>query len=174
MLKTNRRLRAEERREWNSFISFFNRKQWGMARAEADAGNAEVLEFEVVRAWFINDCGPDCCPTHWLLETRDGGFVSIDSWKYLSPVLPDGCVPWEGGLFPGSQVKVDRWPLTGRVIVAEAKGDPVPIEQTVPQLLPELPKQWHQCLLYEATGLPGRLFHELHSPRQTPPDQELT
>ncbi|NMO20912.1 hypothetical protein HPC49_28065 [Pyxidicoccus fallax] len=48
------------------------------AKAEVEAGQVEVLEFEVAHAWNVISCeGPPCCPNWWLLSAGGNEFVHL-------------------------------------------------------------------------------------------------
>lgn len=118
-LRISRRpLESSERAEKFRDIYFFQRRKRAAARAEFEAGFAEVLEFSVAKAWNLITCGgPPCCANAWLVQTVSGELVRLESWRLLSAVE---------GAFPGRDVRVSRFPATHRIAAVEVSGPRVP------------------------------------------------
>jgi hypothetical protein len=104
-----------ERRQAVRGIALFHRLRKS-ARHEAISGQVETLRFRVNRAWNIISCtGPPCCPNSWLLETATGEYVWVESWHYLTAASAQ---------FPGTDVTIERWAQSHRLIRASAMGSP--------------------------------------------------
>jgi hypothetical protein len=166
MIRTTRKLRLEEIARRYEYVGPLDRRQKRKARAEVEGGVVEVITFRVKRAWFESTCGgSDCCPNGWFLESESETFVRFDSWHYFrifQPVWGPRFGALVGGYFPGTDVTIERWPETKRVISAAAVGAGIPIETWLPSALSALPNQWNQCLIFQAEDLPDRLRRELH------------
>lgn len=166
MIRTTREPRPEEIDRRYESVGPLDWRQKRKARAEVDVGVVEVITFRVKRAWFESTCGgSDCCPNGWFFESESGAFIRFDSWHYLrifQPVWGPGFGALVGGYLPGSEVTVERWPETKRVITAAASGAGIPIETWLPSALSALPSQWNQCLIFQAEDLPEQLRQELY------------
>lgn len=145
---TKRPLKEAETKQRYREVSIFARQLRRQARAEIEAGEAEELEFEVVKAWKLITCeGPPCCPNGWLVRTRENELVYLQSWFALHAA---------DGSFPGSRVVAARLPLTHRLVDAVASGKPVPapyderLSQVVLGLFPE-------CEIIPVESLPPEL-----------------
>ena len=166
MRSQTRALTAHEVKEWDKNIPVLRRRRRSLAKTELAAGRAEILEFEVVKAWYTDVCGPDCCPAWWFLETEECEFVQVVSYE-LAPVWAHPQLG-DGFYFPGNQVRVDRWPATHRVISAVATGDPLPARDTQLTYLSLL--RWGPlCRYCTSAELPEELRAELQSDEIAPP-----
>jgi hypothetical protein len=107
-----------DRREAVRGLSILQRRLRRLARLEAATGSVEILRFRAIRAWNIISCsGPPCCPNTWLLEATDGQCVWLTSWRDLRA---------KGEQFPGSDVTIERWGESHRLVPAKTDGPPIP------------------------------------------------
>jgi hypothetical protein len=122
MRSERRNLSPDERALKFKGLSLFQRGCRRLAREEASAGWVEVLTFRIRRAWCLITCsGPPCCPNSWLVETTDGEYAHLESWRVLRAV---------DGSFPGDDLVLSVWPTTKRILAASAQGTPVLAQRT--------------------------------------------
>lgn len=115
-------LQPQDRTSLYRDIPFFLFRGRRLARSEFSKGELEVLEFDVGRAFNLLTCdGPPCCPSSWVVETVDGEQIYLESWKYFQQVERN---------FPGSSVRVVRWPLTRRLHNVSISGRQIPTSES--------------------------------------------
>lgn len=119
---TERPLSETERQhlsEASPFFLFKNRREiW---RKEFERGQVEVLELEIIRAWEINIC--TCCPNSYLFQVDPEAYVFIESWTFTKfAEAPNS--------FPVRKMRVERLPLSKKILAIEMAGDLLPTEDT--------------------------------------------
>ncbi len=144
MLKiTERPLSQTELQHLSKESPFFllkNRKE--TRRREVERGMLEVLEFQVMRAWEINIC--TCCANSYLFQVDSEEFVFVESWVFTKFAdVPDS--------FPRRQLKVERLPLSKKIMSIDITGDYLPAEESQLALM-DLPNDGEtECEVFQAS-----------------------
>ena len=121
-------------------------------RQEVERGTAEVLELEVDRAWEVNIC--TCCPNSYLFQVDSEQFVFVESWNFTKFAdVPNS--------FPRRQIKVERLPLSKKILAIDIAGDLLPAEET--QLaLSDLPNYGEtECEVFQVSEFSEELRSKL-------------
>jgi len=117
-----RSLSDQERQQLlHSLPSFLFRARRKVAQQELDAGVAEVLNLEIIRAWDMNGCRPPCCPNIYLFQVGEKEYVYAESWTAFD---------YPGGQFPRRRLHIVLSPLTKRILSAHPEGDIVPLDDS--------------------------------------------
>jgi hypothetical protein len=119
---TERPLSQTERQQLSDEAPFFllkNRREiW---RQEVERGTLEVLELQVMRAWEVNIC--TCCPNSYLFQVDSEAFVFLESWIFTKFAdVPNS--------FPRHQLKVERLPLSKKIMAIDIAGELLTAEKT--------------------------------------------
>lgn len=117
-----RPLSDEERHQLlRSLPSFLFRSRRKLAQQELDAGVAEVLDLEVIRAWDMNGCRPPCCPNTYLFQVGEKEYVYAESWTAFD---------YASGQFPRHRIHIVLSPLTKRILSVHPEGEIVPLDDS--------------------------------------------
>jgi len=115
---------------------------------------AEVLDLEIIRAWEIIIC--TCCPNSYLFQVDVEEYVFVESWaltKYATTT----------GEFPRQKIKVERLPLSKKVLALDIYGDFV-IAQEVQFALSDLPNYGPmECEMFQANQFSKELRSKLRA-----------
>ena len=118
------------------------------------------MSFSVRRVWSQITCGgPPCCPNAWFIETEIFSLTTSRSTPLhlLSPTAE--------GLFPGRLVDVVMWPVSRRVVRAQATGASVQVSDVSSKALLDLQNQYDECNVLEWDDLPENVRGILAPPK---------
>jgi|SRR6266566_5565864 len=89
-------------------------------RKELDRSVAEILDVEVLRAWQVNIC--TCCPNSYLFQVSAETYLFIESWTFTKYAIA-------AGEFPRQRLKVERLPLSKKIVALAIDGEFLPAEE---------------------------------------------
>lgn len=158
LIISNRKISDEERQNLKKFLpSLLFKKRRSPFLHEIAEGIVEVLEFEVSRAWSLNNCRPPCCPHSYVFQVEETKFVYGESWAVFN--LPENS-------FPKRKMSIVRSPITKRILSIHVDGEVLSTDtETFDSMTDYFPlSDGAECEVFEEKDLSEEVWFMLTTP----------